>query len=234
MDPLFASATLGWGLVAVRLWALFRVHPIWRLAIGPWWNVVAAGLAGIVALGAGSAVTTTPVATTWVELGVLVGVELVVGTLLGLLVSLPGYALLGAASSSAVALRTSATPVVGLGVALILATALSLGLHRPLLVGALDTVAVVPLGEPLAAPLTAAAISAAAQTTVLLALALATPALLAGVTFEVAARLVGRGPGPATAAADTAPWFRLAAALVALGASWSAYAPSWTTALLPP
>ena len=160
--------------------------------------------------------------------------ELGIGSLLGLLASLPAYALLGAGAGAAVVLRAAPKPLVALTVSIVLATALTLGLHQPLLAAATDTFVWLPLAEPWSAGLTPSTLATAAHTMLLLALALVTPVLLAGATVEIAARLIGRGPGSATGATAVVPWLRLAAALVALGASWSAYAPAWTRALMPP
>ena len=219
-------------LVSVRLWALLRVAPAWRVVVGPWWNVVAAGLAIALALVIAPSLD-APLAASFTELAALVVLELVVGTLLGLLAALPAFALLGASAGSAVIVRSLPGPWVALTAALVLATGLSLGIHHPLLTAALDTFTWLPLAEPTAAPLRLEHLTAAAHTLLVLALALVTPALLAGLVLELVTRLVGRGPGPAAAATDVAPWFRLAAALIALGVSWSVYAPAWTRALLP-
>lgn len=229
-----SPAALWWLLVAARLWALFRLQPAWRLLLGPWWDVVAAGLAAILALVPAFVGTVGPSATTWTTLALLVLGELLVGTLMGMVASLPAYALIGAATGSAVVLRTPPKPVVALTVALVLAAGLSLGLHHPLITATLDTLVVVPIGEFGPDALRSLDLAGAAATMLVLALSLVTPALLAGVALEISARLIGRGPGPATAATQIAPWLRLAAAMTALGASWSAYVPAWTTALLPP
>ena len=62
----------------------------------------------------------------------------------------------------------------------------------------------------------------------LLALTLATPALLAAAVAELSVRLWGRGPVGLTPVVTTlAPWLRVAAALVATGASWAAYDVVW-------
>ena len=235
-ESLIGPASLTWLLATARLFAMLRVQPAWRLAIGPSWTAVALGWAAMLAVTATSGPTSIalPDAPSLVDLAVLVVLELGIGTVLGLLASLPAYALLGAGAGSAAALRAQPGPLVALTVSLVLAVALSLGLHQPLLAAATDTLVWLPLAEPSAATLSVATLAGAAHTMLLLALALVTPVLLAGVTVEVAARLLGRGPGPATGATAIAPWLRLAAALVALGASWSAYAPAWTRALLPP
>lgn len=230
-----AGVATAWVLLAMRLWALLRISPTWRMAVGPWWNVVAAGLASMLAVAA-LPILPTLVLSTAALVGLLI-VEFVVGSLLGLVAALPGYALLGAATGSSLVVRTGPKPFIALTVALVLATALSLGLHQPLMVAAIDTLSIVPLGAGTVTALATSGdalrtVTSGAHTMLVLALALVTPALLAGVTVEVAARMVGRGQGPATVARDIAPWLRLAAALVALGVSWSAYAPSWARAVL--
>jgi hypothetical protein len=112
-------------------------------------------------------------------------------------------------------------------VAASLAAGLSLGLHRPLLAGLLASFerfelasasAWIPtlgfgawLGEQLA------------MVTVL-ALALATPVLLTRTLVELAAASLGRTGFEASSLLEVfSPALRLAAALIALGAAWSAY-----------
>ena len=220
---------LPWLLGAVRLWAMLRVQPTWRLLVGPWWEAVAAGLGAVLALG----LPGPEASASWVAVGALVAIELGVGTVIGLLASLPAYGLLGAAGGAAMVTGALPKPMLALSAAIVCATGLALGIHQPLIAAARETVALVPLGDPLAASLSAATIAGAAHTMLLLALALITPALLAGVVMELAARIVGRGPGAASAVADVAPWLRMAAALVGLGASWSAYSEAWVATLLP-
>lgn len=232
-DTLVGPTSLVWLLATARLFAIMRVQPAWRLAVGPWWTAVCLGLAAMLSVAASPVAPTVPESPGLVHAAVLVVVELGVGSLVGLLASLPAYALLGAGAGSAVVLRTAPKPLVALTVSLVLATALSLGLHQPLLAAAIDTLVWLPLAEPWTMSLSPSLLAGAAHTMLLLALALVTPVLLAGATVEIVARLVGRGPGPATGAAAAAPWLRLAAALVALGASWAAYAPAWTRALMP-
>lgn len=233
-DSLVGPASLAWLLATARLFAILRVQPAWRLAIGPWWTAVALGLAAMLAVAAVPVSSALPEVPGLLDAAVLVVLELGVGALLGLFASLPAYALLGAGAGSAVVLRAAPQPLIALTVSIVLATALALGLHQPVLAAATDTLVWLPLGDPWSLGLSPSGLATAAHTMLVLALALVTPVLLAGVTVEIAARLVGRGPGSAAGATSVAPWLRLAAALVALGASWSAYAPAWTRALMPP
>lgn len=231
-DLTLSASTVVWLLVTVRLFAMFRTHAAWQALVGPWWTVIAAGLAGLVATAA-DATSSGPVASlsgpgfAWEDLAWALAAELLIGTALGLLATLPALALIGAATASAVVLRAAPKPLIGLTVALSLATALALRLHHPLIAAALHTTDLIPLAQPLAIPLTVAHLASGAHTMTVLALALLTPVLLAGLVFELTARLIGRGPAPAAAATLLAPWFRVAAAMIALGASWSAYAAHW-------
>jgi flagellar biosynthesis protein FliR len=169
----------------------------------------------------------------------LAGWELVVGTLLGALVSLPGYAVLGAGSTVALVTRSGAAPVTGLAVAVTTMAALALALHRPLLLGLVGSFEALPLGEPMTILGTGAnalqSLGRALQVVTVLALALATPVLLTAMVVDVGLALLGRGPEaivPATEAMRA--WARSALALIALGASWAAYAEAWSRAAMPP
>lgn len=235
-SPLLAAAA-PLLLVAARVWAMLRVQPVWRLAVGPWWEVVAAALA--LALAAPLSPATPALGDTlgWTLLGA-VGAELVVGTVLGLLAGLPAYALLGGAGASAavVGLRKNPRTLVALTCFVALTTTLALGLHRPLLAASLDTLALVPIGTApwaLVETTLQPAMLQALHAMLTLGLALATPALLAGALAELAARALAKGPAPTDALDAWAPWLRLAAALLALTASWTAYTEAWTRPLLP-
>jgi flagellar biosynthesis protein FliR len=136
-------------------------------------------------------------------------------------------------------LRTAPRPLVGLGVAIALATALGIGLHRPLVLAIVETFGVFSLGEPqqwlaLTTVLGTPWLLRALHGALLLALALATPVLLTAAVVEVALGLVGQGPGPAAVVmAAVRPWLRTAGGLVALGASWAAYGAVWAGTALP-
>ena len=77
-----------------------------------------------------------------------------------------------------------------------------------------------------------ATVALAAHSMTVLALALLTPVLMGCLVADIAARLLGRGPGAADPVAGALrPWLRVALALTALGASWAAYPEAWVRAL---
>ena len=95
-DTLVGPTSLVWLLATARLFAIMRVQPAWRLAVGPWWTAVCLGLAAMLSVAASPVAPTVPESPGLVHAAVLVVVELGVGSLVGLLASLPAYALLGA------------------------------------------------------------------------------------------------------------------------------------------
>jgi flagellar biosynthesis protein FliR len=242
------SLVVIWSWAALRVWAILRAQVLWRAAVGPWWWLVAAGLSLVLAPAAigqhVSGLDTSVVdalagmdPATWILVGLL---ELLVGTMIGLLAALPGHALVGAAQASSGLLGLStlrSRGLIQLAVALVLVMGLSLEIHHPLLGGLLGTFAVFPLGKPetwLAFPADGfvTTVAMAAHSMTVLALALLTPVLLACLIADVVARLLGRGPGAAEPVAGALrPWLRVALALTALGASWAAYPEAWSRAL---
>lgn len=210
-------------LVAARTFALLVVQPHWRGAIGPAWLFVAAALALACAVPAADAAAGPSL-----SLG-LVLAELALGLVLGAFVALGGFALVGAATAGVAVLRVPPGPWLALVLAFVLATALELGLHRPGLVALVELADSLPPGRPLAwTGLGAPQIVAAAHAMLLLAFTLATPLLLGVVAVEVALTVAGRGPGGASPFAQAlAPTLRLAAVLVALGASWAVHPTAW-------
>jgi len=237
-----------WSWAALRVWAILRAQVLWRAAVGPWWWLVAAALSLVLAPAAvGRHVASFDVSVghgfpgvdpaTWILVGIL---ELLVGTVIGLLVTLPGHALVGAAHTSNRLLGLSTLGSRGLlqlAVALVLVMALSLDLHHPLLGGLLGVFAVFPVGRPemwlgLPSEGLVTTVAMAAHSMTVLALALVTPVLLGCLVADVVARLLGRGPGAAEPVAGALrPWLRVALALTALGASWAAYPEAWSRAL---
>lgn len=225
-----------WALVAIRIFAILRVQPQWRLVIGPWWWAVAAVLALVLA----PLATHTPLPELglleWIGLALL---ELLLGTVLGLLVSLTGHALIGAATASGLALglrSPSPRAFVSLCVCLVLALGLATGLHRALIGALVASTKLWPPGSPAlwywSEGEVVAEIIAAAYAMTVLALALATPVLLTAAVADLATRLLGRGSDPAAALSDALrPWLRTAGALIALGASWAAYPEAWVRGL---
>ena len=231
-----SAALTTWVLATARLTAILWVQVLWRRAV-PAWSLLALGLSMTLA-------TLVPVAEPEPlgELVVLGAFEVLLGLVIGLLVTLPGHALLGAMGASALVLRTPVKPLARLCVSLTLASALGLGLHRPLLGTLLETFVVLPLAEPTqwiehwvasgAGPLVRAA-----HAMLVLALALATPVLLMAAVADLATRSIGRGPGPVAAVvAPLEVWLRAAGGIVALGASWAAYSHVWaeSVGIVPP
>ncbi|MCH9681386.1 MAG: hypothetical protein K0V04_08135 [Deltaproteobacteria bacterium] len=228
LDEPIVTAGVGLGLAALRWWALLQMQVLWRACVGPWWTVVAALLAIALAVGGlpGPGVAVVPQVDPWLA----AGAELMLGAGLGLVVALPGHALLGAAQTSARVLGTAPGPWRMLTVALVGTTALTLGLHRPLLLGAQGLLDAWPIGAPQAwaEGISEIPVAQLAHGTTVLALALVTPVLLVAVVAELGTRLVARGGSTAAPVVDgLAPWLRVAAALTATGASWAAYDAIW-------
>ncbi|MEM7159786.1 MAG: hypothetical protein AAF799_43500 [Myxococcota bacterium] len=223
------GSLLGVGLLALRWWALLSVQVLWRATVGWVWLVVA-GVLAVVLASADGAVATAAVG---VDPVLAAAAELMLGALLGLVVALPGYALLGAAQASATVLEARPASWRALTLSVVAATALSLGLHRPLLLGAQALTAAWPVGDPAAWLHASSQVSVArlAHGLALLALTLATPALLVGALAELVARVAGRGSLAGIGDA-VGPWLRVAGALVATGASWAAYDAIWAARAL--
>jgi hypothetical protein len=220
-----ANLDAAWILAAVRIFAILRAQSPWRAAAGPVWPVVAAGFAVMLA----PAVLPGAQVTASLTISALL-TEALLGTALGIVVALPGWALLGASAASASALRTSPGAWVGLSVALVGGTALALGIHQPLLLALRGTMQTIPLGTATLA-VSAADLAHLLHAMTVLALALSTPVLLTAAVAELAVRAVSQGPLAATPLASaSAPWLRTGAALVALGASWQAYGATWAQA----
>lgn len=228
MDGEPSIAWLGVGLVALRWWALLQVQALWHAAMGRWWIAVSAGLAVVLALGSGGW-EIVPRVDPWLA----AAAELVLGGLVGLVVALPGHAVLGAAGASARVLGTAPGPWRALVLGLVGATAIGLGLHRPLLLAAQGTLETWPVGDPLAWGSIDVPVGRLLHGLALLALTLATPALLAGALGEVVLRVVGARAGVGGPMLDgAAAWLRVAAAAVATGASWAAYDVIWAARAL--
>jgi type III secretory pathway component EscT len=233
--------TIAWtlALASVRLWALLRVQASWRSLLGLRWEPIAAALAVALAAVAwsGSAITLAP-PDSLADALVLVALEFLLGSVLGLIASLPGWALCGAAEQAELELAGGGRPrsLAALTIALALAAALALGLHRPLLVALIGSLSSLPLGDPIAWTTaiepTLVALPGLLLRFTALALALATPVLLIRLIVEVGLVALGRGPDPAALLlAGTAPGLRFAAAALALAASWSAYPRAWAQGL---
>jgi len=220
-------AVFGWA--ALRLFGLLRTQTLWRAAVGPAWEGVAAALAVCVALvmpvGAAATVSTP----TWL---LLAACEFLLGSVVGVLLSLPGQALLAAAGQSGDLLNVRGGLVIVLAVAC-LAGGMAADLHHPLLLGLQQQLTQWPVGEPARwwpalAGLEARVITAA-HGYLALAFALMTPVLLSVAVVDLTLRLTIRGV--ATAPGEVLrPWLASVAALVALGAAWAAYPEAWQRA----
>jgi type III secretory pathway component EscT len=223
-------ALLGWG--ALRIFGLLRAQTLWRDAVGPLWEGIAAALAicsALVLLPTASA-EAVPL-TRWLLIGAC---ELLLGSVIGVLLSLPGAALLGAAGQSAAGLqlpRNRGLPLM-LTVAC-LAGGLLAGVHRPLLLALRELLGAWPVGAPArwlpGLPALASWILGAGQACLVLALSFATPVLLSAATLDLGLRLASRGVA-APLLEVLRPWVVVVAALVALGAAWAAYPEAWLRA----
>lgn len=238
--PVAAAQLLA--LAWVRWFVLLLVQPILRIGIGARWWSVAAVLAGVLALGDATRIGGI-VALDGTVLVVALAIEALVGLGLGMCLSLGAHAVLGAGAAQAALLRLPPGPWLALVAALVLGAALELGLHHAALRSGALVQQVLAIGDAGSWRDSIAAIEAALPTWLagmtVLALALATPALLVAAAVEIAFAAIARGPGlaPALAQAGVAT-ARLAAVLVALGASWAIDLPqrsggAWAPPTLP-
>jgi len=234
-DPVVALAATG--LLGLRLWALLRQQVLWREICGPVWEVCAVGLALVIALGFGMptelAYTMDVDITGWLLLALF---EILFGTVVGALASLPGHAVLGALDASGTALGApTATGWRLLGCSITGLCGVSLGVHRPLVAALIDLQFCWPVGHPewwLSGGGFAGDVISNAHHALLLSLALATPVLLCAAVFDLSQRLLTRGAGPWMFALETLrPWLMWATALIALAASWAAYPGAWARGL---
>lgn len=221
-------AVVGWG--ALRVFGLLRAQVLWRTAVGPVWEGVAAGLAVCVALVAASGASADVSMTTWL---LIAGCEFLLGSVVGLLLSLPGQALLAAAGQSGETIGGTHGGLVFVFAVACLAGGLAADLHHPLLLGLQQQLTQWPVGEPArwspAMDGFAERVIAAAHGYLALAFTLATPVLLSVAVIDLTLRLTIRGV--ATAPGDALrPWLATSAALVALGAAWAAYPEAWQRA----
>lgn len=222
------------GLLLLRIFGLLAMQVMWRRAVGAGWWVLSAPLSLLLAVALAPSVgeTSTVAATSWPTLLLC---ELGLGVVIGLVASLPGYALLGATDAAARIVGAVRGPWRALVFALVAATALGLGLHHPLLLGLRAVVSAWPVGQPGQWLVSMAAVDPMklAHGVTMLALSLATPVLLAAAVVEGLVRVVTSGTPQAMVLGEAAaPWLRAAAALVAVGASWAAYDYLWATRAL--
>ncbi|MFO7561657.1 MAG: flagellar biosynthetic protein FliR [Enhygromyxa sp.] len=218
-------------LASARIWALLRVQASWQAALGRRWEWIAAALAVSVTVLLAGAGRIAPVELDgFGSLVIALGFELALGSVIGLAASLPGWALVGAAAQSEQGLElrgSSPGTLAALLVSASLAAGLSLGLHRPLLAGlfaSFDRFALAEASTWLPGPELGAWLIGQLAMITALALALATPVLLTRALIEIGVASLGRvGFEAASLCRAITPALRLGAALVALGAAWSAY-----------
>ena len=218
---------------AARVAAVLWSQVLWRTAVGPLWWPLAAGLAITMAPVTGEGGAPAEVDDPWAALVL----ELLLGLVLGLVVALPGYALLGATAVAGRVTGLGATTDAGLRLVvtgLVVALGLGAGLHRPLLATLRDTFMWLPVGRPHEwwhGEDAWLQVAAAAHGATVLALAFASPVLLAAAVVETASMLFAGGPFPAATIADAIRgWVQAVLALVALAASWAAYPQAWLRA----
>ena len=214
-------------LLSIRWFVALRLQPHWSLALGRLWGAVAAGLGVGVAVSSDGPGVSLASAQDWI---VALGLEIGLGAVLGILVSLPAYALLGGATATAAALRTLPMPFVRMSVSAALVVALSLRLHHPALVALRDQALVFPPGQAThgIAPDLLSTLAVQLDGLLILALTLATPVLLTVVVVRAAVAAVGAGPTVARPFSDAVgPALATAAALLAFAASWSVYPAGW-------
>lgn len=233
-------------LASARLWACLRVQASWRWAIGPTWEWIAGAVAVSVTVLAwsggrlhlGTGASGLGVAMSGHALILALAFELILGTVLGLAASLPGWALLGAARESEQALgwQGESGSLARLLVIASLAGALALGLHAPLCAGLLGVFDRFALAHPSAwlpalVELPGYLVDRAVAIT-LLASALATPVLLTRLVVALALASLGRERADAAELLDVVgAAARLGAGLLALGAAWSAYGEAFARAV---
>ena len=228
-------------LASARVWAVARAQLLWRVAVGPGWTLACVPLS--IAVGGSWALAQTPVvrpAVGLVELAALVAFELALGTGLGLLVALPGVALLGGADESGARVGLSGasrSPWTGLTARFVLAGTLALGLHRPWFAAVHGVLAAWPVGNPVSwlpgmSALAVHRIAAWIHVTCFLALTFATPVLLVVAIIDLTSRVAETGGTVAEQlVAGVRPWLRASLSGLVLWASWSAYPHSFARVL---
>jgi flagellar biosynthesis protein FliR len=221
-------------LLTIRWFLVLRLQPHWSLAVGRAWWPLAAGLAFAMASLGASAGATASLEAGW---AVAIAAEVLLGAAIGVLISLPAYALLGGAAASASALRTVPGPFVRLCVSGALVAALALGMHHVGLTVVRDQSLAWPPGDPsqwvLGAQLLPVLVTQL-DAMLLLALTLATPVLLTTCVLRAAVAVVGTGPGPAASlAAAVGPTAAALGAVLAFAASWAVYPVGWARAVFP-
>lgn len=230
-----------WLLAGLRVWAILRAQILWRTAVGPWWPVVAVAIAAVLVPAIEVTATFPAIPSAWLIAAVA---EFSLGTLLGIVIALPGHALVGAGMTAAVINRASMGSLVFLFASVAGGLALELALHRPLLLGLASTFEWFELGRPSlwlfelttgGASLGLPDLVTALHGFVMLLLTMVTPLLMTAAVAEIGLGIIGGGPAPASATSEgLRVWARTAGALIALGASWAAYGEIWARAATTP
>ena len=238
MIVLSAAALQGLALAWVRWVVLLGVQPLLRIGVGLQWWSTAGVFALVLALGDATLAGAPAAPVETAALLFALGAEALLGLTLGVCLSLGAHAVLGASNVSAMLLRIPLGPWVALVASMVLVAAFELGLHHAALQSSAALQQVFAVGDGRAWLSDASTLSSRlplwlAGMTVL-ALALATPALLVGAAVEVAGAAIARGPGAAPALAQAfVATARLGAVLIALGASWAIDLPRWAQPALP-
>lgn len=230
-----AWAVLGPLLLAVaRLFGILRAHVLLRRVAGPaWWAIAAVLAVGLSPLVVGTiAVEESLGILEWVGLTLL---EFGLGTVLGIVLSFPAHAVLGAAQvTSLAALQGPGQKTLAALVVLVAAClGWALSLHHALLHAVIELANQFPVAD-MQAWTTAVSgdnLPRLIHGLCVLALALATPVLLTAAVIDAALRLTAH-TGGADLGEAIRPWTITAGSLIALGASWSAFPHVWGLASL--
>src|SRR5688572_7548843 len=134
-------------LGTIRVWAILRVQAVWRTALGPVWELLALAFGLLVTLSmvSGQGAVEPGGVVHWFELAVC---EFVGGTVVGLLASLPGHALVGAAGTQAQMLRTTPGAWSARVVVLVATLAMALQVHHASLDALSSILATWKVGQP--------------------------------------------------------------------------------------
>jgi len=229
-----------WLAGTIRLWAVLAVQPHWRLVTGNLWPFIA----GIVALSLacpelGANWYWSPDVKSVERLVQELGIELLFGAVIGLIASLPGYALVGSISQNDSTINGQ-NPVEGfqqLCILLILSLALTTNAHFPLLTSLHDILVIIPIGffeqtitecEELHSWWDLVAIAELTHSFLLLGFSLATPVLAMSCCIEVVVSSLKRFSIPSSNQWQVIhPWVRLTVCLFGLFISWRVFPSVW-------
>lgn len=231
MSPVIPMSAL---LVAARLWAVLRAQAIWNEVVGPAWIALSAGLAVMLTPAVAPGLDTSLVRPELsASLVFALGAELALGTVLGWLASLPGFALLGAAGAMSTTLKVPASGWRALLVAIAAALGLLLGVHHIALTALVGTFEIFPVGDPSSwGPLEIEPLVVLLDGLLVLALSLATPVLLVAAVAELGVALAT--PAFSWVTVPMTSLVRTAGVLIALGAAWSARPEAWAQTIAAP